>query len=224
MASPGCGRAGRRTAACGGSASSPGSPGGVRRDDGHHAGGRPSAPTVRGPAVHLRRRPLRPGRRDVRRRQGLRRPPAVHGRVHLRGGRRVDDDHHDDAGREHDDRRGGDHDQHHPRGRRLPRDLGAVRGRDPRAGRRRDRLSEQSAGIGRPLPGLDDLRGPRRRRPARLLDLVTADPLLDVPFAAVAENYVMECGGIVDTQSILDLTAEHRDHGGEDDCAQGAYE
>src|SRR5262245_39258753 len=44
--------------------------------------------------------------------------------------------------------------------------------------------------------------------------LVTPDPLLDVPFAAVAWHYVMECGGIVDTQSVLDFTAAHRNHGG----------
>jgi hypothetical protein len=54
--------------------------------------------------------------------------------------------------------------------------------------------------------------------------LVTPDPLLGPVFAAVAWNYVMECTGIVDVQSVLDFTAQHRNHGGEDICAQGAFD
>lgn len=54
--------------------------------------------------------------------------------------------------------------------------------------------------------------------------LTTADPLLPTSFAAVAWDYVMECSGVVDVQSILDFTAEHRGHGGEDLCGQGAYD
>jgi hypothetical protein len=54
--------------------------------------------------------------------------------------------------------------------------------------------------------------------------LATADPLLPTSFAAIAWDWVMECTGVVDVQSILDFTAEHRGHGGEDLCGQGAYE
>jgi hypothetical protein len=48
--------------------------------------------------------------------------------------------------------------------------------------------------------------------------------LLGPSFAAVAWNYVMECTGVVDVQSVLDSTAQHRNHGGEDICAQGAFD
>jgi hypothetical protein len=33
----------------------------------------------------------------------------------------------------------------------------------------------------------------------------------------------MECSGPVDVQSVLDFTAAHRNHGGEDECAPGGY-
>jgi uncharacterized protein DUF3105 len=54
--------------------------------------------------------------------------------------------------------------------------------------------------------------------------ILTPDPLLDVPFAAVSWTWVMECGGIVDVQSILDFTAVHRNHAPEDLCTEGAYQ
>jgi hypothetical protein len=54
--------------------------------------------------------------------------------------------------------------------------------------------------------------------------LLTPDPLLGPAFTAVAWNYVMECTGVVDVQSVLDFTAQHRNHGGEDICAQGAFD
>jgi hypothetical protein len=54
--------------------------------------------------------------------------------------------------------------------------------------------------------------------------LSTPDPLLGPAFAAVAWNYVMECDGVVDVQSILDFTAVHRNHGGEDNCGDGTID